>query len=39
MGMESLSAISGMRTYLLRAHGQDLYEVTPEPLSSKYPFD
>lgn len=27
------------RSYLLRAHGQDLYEVTPEPLSSKYPFD
>jgi hypothetical protein len=27
------------RTYVLRAHGQNLYEVTPEPLSSKYPFD
>jgi hypothetical protein len=27
------------KAYLLRAHGQDLYEVTPEPLSSKYPFD
>lgn len=27
------------KAYVLRAHGQDLYEVTPEPLSSKYPFD
>ncbi|MBV5295477.1 MAG: hypothetical protein JZU58_24340 [Curvibacter lanceolatus] len=27
------------KTYVLRAQGQDLYEVTPEPLSPKFPFD
>lgn len=27
------------KTYVLRADGRDLYEVTPEPPSAKYPFD
>jgi len=27
------------KTYVLRSQGQDLYEVTPEPLSSKFPFN
>ncbi|EIU4788367.1 TPA: hypothetical protein L5U93_004745 [Pseudomonas aeruginosa] len=27
------------KAYVLRADGRDLYEVTPEPPSAKYPFD
>ncbi|WP_084461628.1 hypothetical protein [Curvibacter gracilis] len=36
---ECWTALRKGKTYLLRAQGQDLYEVTPEPLSSKFPFD